>query len=84
MLEIAIKYSAPKEVEIYKIRPSDLILTPDGFIEVKDNNSVEKECLEIELDDGTIFIGTLDHKVMTDKGWIELKDLTEEYEVLKW
>ena len=84
MLQISIQYSKAQEVELREVKPGDLILVPDGFTEVKDNNSIEKECIEIELDDGTIFTGTLDHKIMTDKGWIELKDLTEEHEILSF
>jgi intein/homing endonuclease len=84
MPQISIQYSKAQEVELREVKPGDLILVPDGFTEVKDNNSIEKECIEIELDDGTIFTGTLDHKIMTDKGWIELKDLTEEHEILSF
>lgn len=60
----------------------DFIDSPQGWIEVIDNSTEERECLRVELDDGRIIEGTLDHKVWTNKGWIELKDLSNEHEIL--
>lgn len=73
-------FNETKSLKDFKI--GDLIKSPQGWSEVIDNSLEERECLRVELDDGRTIEGTLDHKVWTDKGWIQLKDLTDEYEVL--
>lgn len=60
----------------------DMIQNVDGWIEVIDNSVQEQECLRVELDDGRIIEGTLDHKVMTSKGWVKLCDLTGSEEII--
>lgn len=60
----------------------DLIKSPQGWSKVIDNSLELKECLRVELSDGRVIEGTLNHKVWTNKGWIELKDLGDDHEVL--
>jgi hypothetical protein len=60
----------------------DLIRTPSGFVEVIDNSLQCEECLRVELDDGRVIEGTLDHRVWTSAGWVKLQDLKEEHEIL--
>lgn len=67
---------------IMLFKKGDMIESPQGWIEVVSNSVEERECLKVELEDGRVIEGTLDHKVLTDKGWIELKDLDSEYDVL--
>ena len=38
---------------------------------------------EVELEDGTKFKATANHKVMTVAGWKAIKDLTPDDEILK-
>ena len=64
------------------IKKGDILLSPLGEVEVLDNKILEKECVEVELEDGTIICGTLDHKILTDKGWVELKNLTSQHDVI--
>jgi hypothetical protein len=69
--------------KITEIKPGDFIYSGDGsLVEVVENNIDYQECIRIELDDGRIIEGTIDHKIWTNKGWVQLKDLTDEYEVL--
>lgn len=68
--------------ELSKFKKGEFIESPDGFVEVVDNYADEAECLRVELDDGRVIEGTLDHRVMTSVGWIQLKDLTDEHEIL--
>lgn len=65
------------------IKPGDHIESPQGQIEVLDIKIKEEECLRVEFEDGSFIEGTLDHKVWTNEGWIELRHLTEKHEVLK-
>jgi len=67
---------------LYEFKKGDFIKSPQGYVEVVDNSIDYLECIRIELDDGRMIEGTLDHKVLTNKGWIELKDLTEEHEII--
>lgn len=60
----------------------DMIKSPQGWTEVIDNSTEQRECIRVELDDGRVIEGTLDHKVMTDKGWVELSDLGEGHFIL--
>ena len=55
----------------------DLISSPDGYAEIIDNQLDYQECIRIELDNGLIIEGTLDHKVWTQRGWVELQNLTD-------
>ena len=71
-----------EEKQLRDFVPGELIQSPQGWVEVLDNSVEERECLRVELDDGRIIEGTLDHKVWTNKGWIELKDLSDEHDVL--
>lgn len=57
--------------------------SPLGPVTILENKIVEKECVEIEFDDGSVFRGTEDHEVMTNKGWVKLKDLTEKHDILQ-
>lgn len=53
------------------------IRSPNGFVEVIDNSVEERECLRVELDDGRIIEGTLDHKILCESGWVMLKDISD-------
>lgn len=63
-------------------KPGDLIKDATGFVEVIDNQLEDAECIRIELEDGRIIEGTLDHKVWTQRGWVQLQHLTEDDDVL--
>lgn len=62
--------------KLSEFQEGDLIDSPCGWVEVVDNTLHEQECIQVELDDGRIIKGTLDHKIWTNKGWINLNDLT--------
>jgi len=38
---------------------------------------------ELELDDGIVLRASADHRVMTQRGWVKLKDLQESDEILR-
>lgn len=59
-------------------KPGDFIKDTTGFVEVIDNQLEDAECIRIELDDGRTIEGTLDHKVWTQRGWVELQSLTND------
>jgi hypothetical protein len=67
--------------QLKDFKKGDMITSPQGLVEVIDNAVEERECLRVELDDGRIIEGTLDHKVWTNRGWVELKDLSDQDEV---
>jgi hypothetical protein len=69
-----------KTLSSFKV--GDMIQSPQGWIEVIDNSIEKRECLRVELDDGRVIEGTLDHKVWTDVGWVMLKDLSNKHEIL--
>jgi intein/homing endonuclease len=62
-------------------KPGDLIKDTTGFVEVINNDLEEEECIKIELDDGRTIEGTLDHKVWTQRGWVELQHLADSDEI---
>jgi hypothetical protein len=68
--------------EIKDVKVGDFINTPLGYKEVIKEKEKEAECFEVELDDGRIIRATTDHKIWTNKGWVELKDLTESHDIL--
>lgn len=70
--------------QLKDFKKGDLIKSPQGWVEVLDNTLEYRECVRIELEDGKIIEGTLDHKVWTNQGWVELKDLNNEHEILEW
>ena len=46
-----------------------------GYGEIVDVvNSGERECILARYEDGTYLVATPDHRVLTDGGWVELKD----------
>lgn len=67
--------------QLKDFKPGDMIQSPQGWVQVLDNSLEDRECLRVELDDGRVIEGTLDHKVWTNKGWVELKDLSDEHEI---
>lgn len=69
-------------IQVSELRKDDLVESPNGWAKVLDNSIEESECLEVELDDGRIIQGTLDHKIRTSIGWVCLKDLDESHEIL--
>lgn len=44
----------------------------------------EKECIELEFDNGKKLICTTDHPILTQRGWIQAGDLTSEDEVVSF
>jgi intein/homing endonuclease len=62
-------------------KPGDFIKDTTGFVEVLGNELEDAECIRIELEDGRVIEGTLDHKVWTQRGWIELQHLTDADEI---
>jgi intein/homing endonuclease len=64
------------------IKVGDELSSPLGSVRVLDRKTEIKECISIELDNGVIIEGTLDHKVWTHRGWVELQHLTEDDEVI--
>lgn len=69
-------------IKLKHVQKGDMIASPQGEIEVIDHKTKEEECLRIELDDGRIIEGTVNHEVWTDCGWVRLKDLSDEHDVL--
>lgn len=67
---------------IGSILPGDFIDSPNGFVKVIQNDADYKECIEVQLENGTIIKGTCDHKIWTNNGWVELQALTDEHEIL--
>lgn len=67
-----------------QLKVGDIIEGHKGTIEVLDIKIKEEECLRVEFEDGSFIEGTLDHKVWTTDGWIELQCLTENHEVIKY
>jgi hypothetical protein len=63
-------------------KPGDLIKSTENFVEVLENTLEDAECMRIELEDGRTIEGTLDHKVWTQRGWVELQHLTDDDDVL--
>lgn len=72
-----------KGLDACDVKPGELLNSPLGHVKVLQNEVEYKECLEIELDDGTTIRGSRDHRIYTDKGWVELQNLTDEHEILK-
>lgn len=60
----------------------DLIQSPQGLVDIIDYKIKHEECIRIELDDGRIIEGTLDHKVWTQRGWVELQHLTDDDDIV--
>lgn len=67
---------------IAQITVGDYLDSPLGPTKVLENKSLIKECMMVELDDGRVIKGSIDHKVWTSRGWIELRHLTDTDEVL--
>lgn len=72
-----------KKSVVGQLSKGDLIESPQGTVEVLEVKKKKEECLRVEFEDGSIIEGTLDHKVWTNKGWVELQNLTDKHEVLK-
>jgi intein/homing endonuclease len=66
-----------------QIKAGDIIESPQGQIEVLGTKIKEEKCLKVEFEDGSCIEGTLDHKIWTTDGWVELQNLTELHEVLR-
>lgn len=71
-----------KCVEAHLVDAGDLIKSPQGWTKVLENKKIIKKCIRVELDDGRVVEGTLDHKVWTNKGWVELQNLSDEHEIV--
>lgn len=55
----------------------DEVLTRAGWKPVVDTANYIGVTGTIALDDGTKLVGTGDHRVMTDRGWVQMQHLTE-------
>ena len=72
---------------ISSIETGDNVICHDGTTNKvidKLQYDIEEEIIEIETIDGRIIECTLDHKIMTDKGWIEAQYLNPTYQILDW
>ena len=78
------------EIEIQNIYPeaqNGIIYHPDEILEVQTDEGWKQieafwvtepeELYELELENGQTLIASEDHRVMTQKGWKKLKNLTE-------
>lgn len=61
----------------------DEVLTRAGWKPVINTASHIDTTGTIALDDGTELVGTGDHRVMTDRGWVQMQHLTEDDHVWK-
>lgn len=77
-----VKLKDGRSVKVCDLKKDDIVESSQGEARVVSNYIDYRPCIRVELDDGRTIEGTLDHKVYTNKGWVELKDLTEEHEVL--
>lgn len=42
----------------------------------------ERDCVELTFDDGRTLICTPDHQILTNRGYVEAQDLTEDDEII--
>ena len=77
-------YSNNIEIALKDADIGDNILGAHGKeVQIIEKEIIERECLEVKLDNGEIIKGTVDHKVWTTDGWIELQHLTDNHEVVE-
>lgn len=69
-------------LDITSIKEGDIVCTPIGNKKTLYNDIIEAECMEVLLDDGRIIRGTLNHKVLTQRGFVELQNLMSEDDIL--
>lgn len=67
---------------ISDITLNDSVASPIGPAKLIDTKHMYKECMEVVLQNGIIIRGTLDHKIWTNKGWVELQHLTKEHDII--
>jgi DNA polymerase III subunit alpha len=69
------------QVSIKDIKVGDEVLTEDGSYHSVVNclYNGEKETIKVRLSRGEELICTPDHKVLTDKGWVQAKDLNSRH-----
>lgn len=68
----------------YRLDKPVCVETKDGIFEVNDiYYNGFKNTTEIEMEDGTIFHATENHKFLTENGWKKVSELTEEDEILQ-
>jgi hypothetical protein len=70
-------------VEVGSLNKGDLVCTANNQLTKVISNKIDhEECMRIELDDGRVIEGTLNHKVMTKNGWVELQNLTDQDDII--
>jgi intein/homing endonuclease len=74
---------------IEDIKKGDYVLTLDGYEEVLETHIYNKELIEIELEDGTTYKCSPDHKFlinedyMNENSWIKASDISENDTIYK-
>lgn len=78
-------------VEIKDVNVGDQVATYDETRKCVTTSSVtqtydqgEKECIELEFDNGKKLVCTIDHPVLTQRGWIQAGELTDQDEVVSF
>jgi intein/homing endonuclease len=71
-----------KYCRIGDLQANELIASPSGDVKIIEVKHEISPCIRIELDNGAVVEGTLDHKVWTNRGWVELQNLTDNDEVV--
>ena len=74
---------------ISKIQVGDMVQSWDKIKQKFENKHVthtydngERDCVELTFDDGRTLICTPDHQILTNRGYVEAQDLTEDDEII--
>lgn len=78
-------------VEIKDVITGDRVVTYDEIHNCVTSSVVtqtydqgEKECIELEFDNGKKLVCTVDHPILTHRGWIQAGKLTDQDEVVSF
>jgi intein/homing endonuclease len=83
--EVQIKslVSDPEEMAVYIPDKQLFVMTDDGYKEIEAFSKTEpQELYELKTFNGKTLIASKDHRVMTLRGWVKLKDLNEEDSII--